>query len=58
MMHVVGFKINSITKEWLAQCSCGWRDCGTEEQVRCSAATHDLDEPQETVMRASADHSE
>lgn len=35
------------TKEYRAECSCGWRTRGTLEECQTLAATHDLNEPLE-----------
>jgi hypothetical protein len=45
--HHVKFESNLVTRLWRCRCSCGWGDAGTEDQVKISAAGHDLwiDEP-------------
>lgn len=46
--HGLRFERNRMTGEHRAHCSCGWQCTGTAAEVQARAATHDLDEPEQT----------
>lgn len=41
--HEVNFERNIQDGKWRALCSCGWQHYGSEEEVQCRAAVHDIE---------------